>query len=54
MKFDVHMVVEVEEDSNVLGADRVLAHMEVLDQVRTLMYDLDEIELKEIDVELND
>jgi len=51
VKFDVHMVVEVDEDSNLLEADRMFNHSVVLDQVRTLMYDLDELHLKEIDVE---
>ena len=51
MEFDVHMVVEVDPESELWEADRQFNYSVILDQVKTLMYDLDELQLKEIDVE---
>lgn len=51
MRFEINMVVEVDEDSNILEVDRQGNQEVVLDLVRTAIYDLDELSLKNIEVE---
>lgn len=50
MKFEINMVVEVDEDSNILEVDRQGNQEVVLDLLRVAIYDMDELELKHMEV----
>ena len=51
MEFEVNMVLCVGEDACFLEADRQQNEENLLEQLRLLLYDLEEVELKNIEVE---
>lgn len=51
MEFEVNMVLQVEEDACFLEADRQQNEENVLEQIRLFLYDMEEVEIKHIEVE---